>query len=1304
MYFLYRICQKSSITVGRALSCDISISNMSVSRLHFRLVIDATGNSALVFVIGKNGISIDGCLLGTNSKSNIGKGTMIRVSDVSFLWLGEYLYVSSNESVISNSKDIYDCSSILRESPQANLADGIQIEGGYTNSKFVPSIRTTPRLDLSPIEIEAPPSRRVPEKPTFMLAVGPALTMAIPMLLGCGRTLSILTSLFAAFWAASNIINRQAKIRNEERRRRNSYISYIEECEERIKQRIDNVTGVWKANFPQIEEYLKGGGNPFLIWNKGEEDEERDSIRLGIGVRQFPVDIVIPKERFATIDDSLKEMPEKLKEKYLYIENVPIAINLSKVRSLGFIYDSKQKLIYVLNAFLVELCLNYQPKELSISFIISDSEINKFFIRQNYLPHVQGVDSDKSLVITDNPHILVNLLNENNWVVLLQTRLEQLPSYIDEVMIIQKNFQGLMTSRLNQNKRINVKFDGLNPIIFREYSRMISKLAGLCMTESAIPEKVEFNDLFDKIKKEEVLDKWDKACTFENISIPIGIGYSNRKIFLNLHEKSHGPHGIVAGTTGSGKSELLSTMILSASLCFPPDQLGFCLIDYKGGGMSSLFALSPHLLGSISNLSVHESRRAMIALRSEIIRRQNVFLECGVNNISDYTRGYKSGKFSGALPHILVVIDEFAELKKEQPDFMMELISLAAVGRSLGFHLILATQKPAGVVDGKIRSNSKFRICLRVEDKSDSEDMLKKSDAAYITNCGRAYIQVGNDEVYELFQSGYTGGKVTKCEERTIKIYDENFVELNNINNENAEQDLLGEESWFSYSLKEIIEANKEYKGKRPPPLWQSPLPSMLFYQMDSKSIALIDDPENQRYMELDSLLDNPKHICIIGPSQSGKSVFLRSFIISMLSADGNYEIYIIDMGGKLEIYANCNCVGGYIGREHKKRIPMLLLFLKDELSYRRQNGYEKEMFLVLDNYSEAMESFEDMAEDIFEDILKYGKSAGIITVTTAIGVGNKELPGRFLDGFDIRIILGEFDGYFAAGIMKCQLRDLPLIENNPGRGIIKLDDRVLCLQIRILDDANEISRVIKCENARKLAKARGYPYVPDNVTIEEVLNKIPDVIKENISSKEVMNLPIGFIEETGRIYELPFDKASCIQIFGEKGTGRKTLIEAICIIAAYFNIDTVKVESFEVLLGLIKHETYNGEIVIIDLEKVLEKYSESSFSKMEEEQISKFFDNSVKKSKKYKFIVNVSDQIRIKFQNTIIYESLIKNPYVICMGGGLDEIRMYDFSYLPYSQQAKKLPVGHGVVRRFNNKNFYGNVIFPKMIWQEDE
>ena len=149
--------------------------------------------------------------------------------------------------------------------------------------------------------------------------------------------------------------------------------------------------------------------------------------------------------------------------------------------------------------------------------------------------------------------------------------------------------------------------------------------------------------------------------------------------------------------------------------------------------------------------------RSLKSIKAELQKRQKYFAQADVNHIDKYIRKYKAGEVSEPLPHLIIIVDEFAELKAEQPEFMKELISAARIGRSLGVHLILATQKPAGQVNEQIWSNSRFKLCLKVQSKEDSNEVLKSPLAAEIKEPGRAYLQVGNNEIFELFQSAYSG-------------------------------------------------------------------------------------------------------------------------------------------------------------------------------------------------------------------------------------------------------------------------------------------------------------------------------------------------------------------------------------------------------------------------------------------------------------------------------------------------------------------------------------------------------------------
>ncbi|EGJ43234.1 FtsK/SpoIIIE domain-containing protein [Streptococcus sanguinis] len=233
--------------------------------------------------------------------------------------------------------------------------------------------------------------------------------------------------------------------------------------------------------------------------------------------------------------------------------------------------------------------------------------------------------------------------------------------------------------------------------------------------KSSIPDTVTFMEMYgaETFSDLQVLQKWQQNAPYKSLAVPIGLRGKEDLVYLNLHEKAHGPHGLIAGTTGSGKSETIQSYILSLAVNFHPHDVAFLLIDYKGGGMANLFKNLPHLLGTITNLDGAQSMRALASINAEIHRRERLFREFEVNHINQYQKKFKNGEATEPLPHLFLISDEFAELKVNQPDFIKELVSIARVGRSLGVHLILATQKPSGVVDDQIWSNSRFKLALK---------------------------------------------------------------------------------------------------------------------------------------------------------------------------------------------------------------------------------------------------------------------------------------------------------------------------------------------------------------------------------------------------------------------------------------------------------------------------------------------------------------------------------------------------------------------------------------------------------------
>ena len=258
------------------------------------------------------------------------------------------------------------------------------------------------------------------------------------------------------------------------------------------------------------------------------------------------------------------------------------------------------------------------------------------------------------------------------------------------------------------------------------------KLANIQLDTSgssySLPNMLTFMDMFGvgKIEHLNALTRWKENDPTITLETPIGVDTTGELFNLDLHQKFHGPHGLIAGMTGSGKSEFIMTYILSLALNYHPYEVAFILIDYKGGGMANAFLDLPHLAGTITNLDGAAVNRSLISIQSELKRRQAIFSETSkklnVSNIDiyKYQKLYRDGAVEEPLQHLFIISDEFAELKTQQPEFMEQLVSAARIGRSLGVHLILATQKPSGVVDDQIWSNSRFRICLKVQEKADA--------------------------------------------------------------------------------------------------------------------------------------------------------------------------------------------------------------------------------------------------------------------------------------------------------------------------------------------------------------------------------------------------------------------------------------------------------------------------------------------------------------------------------------------------------------------------------------------------------
>lgn len=834
VFHKYDIRMNSVITIGKNVTNDICYDTLNlVSREHARIRRD--GNRFILEDTSTNGVYVNDVRM--REPKELAFGDYIDIYGLCIVYLDGIIAVNVGDvNVKVNEEKLCQY-----EQP----SDAAHTEEYKKEKKILyhRSPRQIYKMEEETVEIEAPPQPRIQSRKPLIMLIGPSLTMALPMILGCvlsafssrmnssrsgifmytGIITAVSSALIGIVWTLVNLRYEKRKSDAEELHRFDAYHQYLVETANDIKEKYEKNTAYLHKMYLSSEECSGYDAANQLLWNRNKDHKDFLSHRIGIGDMPFQVQVNIPKERFTLMPDSLAEKPSVIQESYKKLHQVPICVDLLEHRLVGVVGgEGKRGAVDVMHNLVAQIAVSNCYTDVKMAFVYDElTDGNESWDYLKWFPHVWSEDKKTRFVASNKsetgdvlyeitkvlrmrmeerenhsakntmykPHYVLfisepDLLEgelitkyifdtEENYgitTIFLTDSYDNLPNACDYIIQNDNNFKGMYGIAGDVEDRVSIDFDFVHNIQLEMLARTLADIeVSEIETGGDIPNSLTFFDMFgiQSMKDLHVLDNWKKNRTYESMKAIVGQKAGGAPMYLDVHEKYHGPHGLVAGTTGSGKSETLQTYILSLAINYSPDDVGFFLIDYKGGGMANLFDGLPHMIGQISNLSGNQVKRAMVSIKSENMRRQRVFNEHGVNNINLYTRLYKNNEASLPVPHLFIVIDEFAELKREEPDFMRELISVAQVGRSLGVHLILATQKPSGTVDDNIWSNSRFRLCLRVQDRQDSTDMLHRPDAAYITQAGRCYMQVGNDELFELFQSGWSGA-----------VYDENSGSL----------------------------------------------------------------------------------------------------------------------------------------------------------------------------------------------------------------------------------------------------------------------------------------------------------------------------------------------------------------------------------------------------------------------------------------------------------------------------------------------------------------------------------------------
>ena len=974
-------------------------------------------------------------------------------------------------------------------------------------------------------------------------------------------TVTIITSIHS-------YVSDRKKFKERQQKKVKDYKEYLEEkqlefatCKEEQKQSLEH-------HYPDMNKILQMPKEvDRRIYEKTPYYFDFLTYRLGTGEVEPSFSIEYSKSETSKVKEEVVGDINNLLSHYRNIPNVPVKGDIHV--PTGYI-GTRKIAIEQIQQLMMQIAVFHSYHDAQFIPIFREDELN-LWNWSRWLPHIQ-----------------ISAFNSRGFIYNQQTRDQLLTSLYQITVVDYRNDKkGILI--LHKGEYVNKEFLPSDLISLLDKENFARELAGINHEETlrnSIPNSVTFLEMYGAktIDELNILERWQQNEAYQTMAVPLGVRGRDDLLYLNLHEKAHGPHGLIAGTTGSGKSELIQSYILSLAVNYHPYEVAFLLIDYKGGGMANLFADLPHLVGTITNLDANQALRALVSIKAELKKRQRLFFEHDVNHINQYTKLYKQGEAKEPLPHLFIISDEFAELKQEQPDFMQELISTARIGRSLGIHLILATQKPSGVVNDQIWSNSKFKIALKVQDVADSREIIKTPDAAQITQTGRAYLQVGNNEIYELFQSAWSGAEYKEDESdsdnRDLTIYEiRNNGQYIPINKDLSGLSARREIKSIPTQLDVIVEQTRKLFDKtglaKVASPWLPPLKDDIYsgdiqnnnfkdYWGRKEKLTILvgyqDIPEKQEQSPLYLDMEKTGHIMLISSPGFGKTTFLQSIALDLMrkNTPEDVHIYLYDFGtsGLISI-SEFPHVADYFTVDEEEKITKSLKRLDEEVkrrkillanakvtNYTQYNEVATDsiptIFMMIDSFDGMAEAkYDEAFISVLNTIARDGASLGIYIITTLSRMNAMRL--QLQGNFKTKISLFLFDKSDLSAIVG---RSNINLEEIKGRAVVKFDEIVhfQVVQAYKTQSYSEYINAIKeeinsMEEYWQGEKPERIPMLPEKITYQHI-----DAI---FTDKDVDNtFVLGLYRDTAELATFTLDRA--IMMASDKPTAIENYYTAV--------------------------------------------------------------------------------------------------------------------------------------------------------------
>jgi S-DNA-T family DNA segregation ATPase FtsK/SpoIIIE len=663
-------------------------------------------------------------------------------------------------------------------------------------------------------------------------------------------------------------------------------------------------------------------------------------------------------------------------------------------------------------------------------------------------------------------------------------------------------------------------------------------------TSAPLPNEVSLGELLDV---EQMLAGWNHRGAEAPVVATIGMSL-NGPATIDLDRD--GPHLLVAGTTGSGKSELLRTFVVSLCLQAPPSEVSFVLIDYKGGSAFDACDALPHVVGVVTDLDDHESDRVLSSLDAELRHRERLLRAASVSDL----RAYRCQHGSPRLPRLVIVVDEFATLASELPGFVSALVGIAQRGRSVGLHLVLATQRPAGVITDAIRTNTNARIALRVPDRVDSLDVIGDPVAAELPRHrrGRAVARFGHGDLV-AFQTASTSllpatvtatTPVAACATSSAAAVIVRPRRSPHIATEPVSDSDPGVAppafTWLSGVVNRVREHAMAIGEQGVDPPWCPPLPCVLDADvLDPGAVGLLDDPACQVQHRL-AWDPATGHLAVVGSVGSGTSTTLLRVAESLTREHGPAALHLYALvahgASPVNSIGDWPHTGAVVAVGDGERLERLTRILGREVDRRSRYGDgdsvpRTQVVVLMDGIAAARVALEAIDPiglvAMFDDVLSRGPAVGIAVAAAEERAAS--LPPGFAERCAQRWVLRLAEAGDAAVL---GLGGSALISGPPGRGV-RVGDR---LKFQIASPTGRLPDGIR----PAFGAALEVGVLPELVLLDELDSpEDPDHLGADDSS-----LVVGIEGEWLATCRLRLRKGEHLLVAGAPRSGRSTTLD----------------------------------------------------------------------------------------------------------------------------------------------------------------